>query len=59
MANKGHKERGVRNLQNSNGTYYVTLPKELITELGWRERQKLTVKKAGAKLIIADWTKNS
>jgi antitoxin component of MazEF toxin-antitoxin module len=33
----------------------MTIPKELVNELGWRERQKVTVKKSGKKLIIEDW----
>lgn len=55
MANKSFKERGIRNIQRSNGTYYVTLPKEFVSELKWRERQKVVVKKSGSKLIITDW----
>jgi len=26
-------------------------------ELGWREKQKVTVKKSGKKVIIEDWKK--
>ena len=57
MANRSYKERGTRNIQNSNGTYHVTLPKELVRELGWKERQKVVVKKSGNKLTIEDWKK--
>ncbi|MDZ7785940.1 MAG: hypothetical protein U5L95_02355 [Candidatus Saccharibacteria bacterium] len=57
MANKAHNERNVRNLQNSNGTYYVTLPIELVKELKWRERQKVVVEKFGEDLKITDWKK--
>jgi len=38
-----------------NGSYYVTIPVGYIRELGWRERQKVTVTKRGKKLIIEDW----
>ncbi|MCA9343116.1 AbrB/MazE/SpoVT family DNA-binding domain-containing protein [Candidatus Saccharibacteria bacterium] len=55
MANRSHKERNVRALQQSNGTYHITLPKEAVKKLNWRERQKLEVTKRGKKLIIADW----
>jgi len=37
------------------GSYYLTLPRDMIKALGWKERQKLTVKKDGQKLIIEDW----
>jgi len=36
-------------------SYGITFPKQLIEKLGWRERQKLTVKQRGKTLIIADW----
>lgn len=33
----------------------VVIPAELIEELGWRERQKLTVRRRGKQIIIEDW----
>jgi bifunctional DNA-binding transcriptional regulator/antitoxin component of YhaV-PrlF toxin-antitoxin module len=36
-------------------TYYVTIPKAHIEQLGWKERQKLVVRRSGSKLIIEDW----
>lgn len=33
----------------------VTLPKEVLAELGWKERQKVTVKKHGNGILIEDW----
>jgi bifunctional DNA-binding transcriptional regulator/antitoxin component of YhaV-PrlF toxin-antitoxin module len=33
----------------------ITLPKELVEKLGWREHQKVTVHAYGKKLIIKDW----
>jgi hypothetical protein len=36
-------------------TYYITLPKVAITELGWRARQKVVVKRVGKRLVIEDW----
>lgn len=36
-------------------SYMVTLPKEMVKELGWRERQKVTIEKDGDQLIITDW----
>ena len=35
----------------------VTLPKELVSELGWKEKQKVTVKRAHGGLLIKDWKK--
>mgnify|MGYP000983842546 FL=1 len=36
-------------------TLAVTLPRELILELRWKENQKVTVKRQGKKIIIEDW----
>ena len=36
----------------------VTLPIEIVRELGWRDKQKVIVKKLGNKLIISDWKKH-
>ena len=41
----------------SGASYSITLPIEFIRELGWRERQKLTVTLSGKDLIIKDWKK--
>jgi antitoxin component of MazEF toxin-antitoxin module len=38
-------------------SYGITFPKELVKNLKWRERQKVTVKQKGSKLIIEDWKK--
>ena len=36
-------------------TYYVTIPREYIEALGWRKKQKLTLKLSGKKIIVEDW----
>jgi len=36
-------------------TYYLTLPKNMIEELGWRKGQKLVVKLKGSSIVIEDW----
>ncbi len=35
----------------------VVIPAELVKELGIRERQKLTLRRSGKKIIIEDWQK--
>ena len=42
-------------IQNGRGSYYINIPKELMHELKWRERQKIIVKKSGKKIILEDW----
>ena len=36
-------------------TYYVTIPKEYIEELGWKEKQKVAVKLSRKKVVIEDF----
>jgi len=35
----------------------VVIPAEIIDELKIREKQKLTIKRSGKKIIIEDWVK--
>lgn len=37
----------------------VTIPKEMAAELGWKEKQKVTVKKVHGGVLIRDWKKNN
>lgn len=60
MADKKIGEEQVRKIQRTGqagASYAVTLPKGLIKKLGWRERQKVTVRREGEKIIIEDWEK--
>ncbi len=38
-------------------SYAVTIPGDIIRELGWKERQKLVVSQKRKKIIIQDWKK--
>jgi len=38
-------------------SFGLTLPIEIIRNLGWRERQKVKTKLKGRKIIIEDWKK--
>ncbi len=56
MGTRKAGEQNIRNLtQNSSGTYQITIPKQLVAELKWRQGQKLTVKKIGNIIQIEDW----
>lgn len=35
----------------------VTLPIDLVAALGWKEKQKVVIKRKGRSLIINDWKK--
>jgi len=58
MARPTLKNKNVRKLTRmgrAGGSLGLTIPIELVAELGWRERQKVVVTKRGKKLIIEDW----
>jgi hypothetical protein len=57
MARRSLKERNIRKLTRTGGekSISLTLPIEYIRELKWKDRQKVTVRKSGKKLIIEDW----
>lgn len=49
-------EQEVRNItSNSSGTYQISIPKQLIAQLQWRQGQKVTVTRVGDRLMIEDW----
>lgn len=41
--------------KHSNGSVQVTLPIEEVRKLGWRDGQKVIIKRFGKKFIIEDW----
>lgn len=50
------EEKNIRKLAKSGKTSLaVTIPRDFVVELGWREKQKVTVKKQGKDIIISDW----
>lgn len=50
------KEKDIRKISKStSGSYYLTLPINVIEALRWRKGQKVRVKKYGKKIIIEDW----
>ena len=57
MAVRKLKEKNIRKILRSGNSFAVTIPIEMITELKWKEKQKVVVKKKGQKVIIADWKK--
>ncbi len=50
------KDKNVRKITRVGKTSMaVTLPKEMVTDLGWRERQRVSVKKIKGGLQIRDY----
>lgn len=49
-------EEKIRNIQKCNGSYMVSIPIDLMRELGWRERQRVVITRSGkGKLVITDY----
>ena len=55
---KGEDTKEVRKLTKLGGkSIGLTLPIDLVRELGWREKQKVTVKRVRGGVMIKDWKK--
>ena len=60
MPKQKTKKNNVRKLTRSGRkgrSLGLTIPIELVNSLGWKERQKVVVKKIGRKLVVKDWKK--
>ena len=58
MPTQKMKNKNTRKLIKVGGkSLSVTIPKELVNQLGWKEKQKVTVKRAHGGLLIKDWKK--
>jgi len=57
MARRKLSENNIRKLTRSGGgkSIGLTLPIEMVKILGWRERQKVMVKKVRGGVLIKDW----
>jgi len=57
MARRKLKNRYIRGLQKLGGgtSYGVTLPIEEVSDLGWKAKQKLVIKRYGNGFLIRDW----
>jgi bifunctional DNA-binding transcriptional regulator/antitoxin component of YhaV-PrlF toxin-antitoxin module len=52
----GSKDETVRKITKTGKyTYYVTIPKSYIDELGWRERQRVVVELEDDRLVVRDY----
>ncbi len=51
-----HTRQTIRKLiKQGKYSYNITLPKELVKKLHWKERQKLVVREYGNGILIKDW----
>ena len=53
---QGSKNEAVRKIGKvGRYSYCITIPKTIVQDLGWRERQKVVVSRDGRSLTIRDW----
>jgi len=55
MGRRNLNETAVRKLIRHGGSIYVSLPKEELSKLKWRVKQKVVVKRVGKRFVIEDW----
>lgn len=55
MGRRKAGQENIRSIQKSHDTYTISIPIEVMRELGWQERQRVVVTKSGAKLVITDY----
>jgi len=51
------KDKNIRKITRNGSSLSVTIPVEMLKELGWREKQKVVVKKKDGGVLIVDWEK--
>jgi len=54
---KDKNTRKLIRLGRAGASLGLTLPKEITTALGWREKQKVKIKVSRRRVIISDWEK--
>ncbi len=57
MADRAYNDRNIRKITKNGTSHSVSIPVEILKELGWREKQKVVVKKIRGGLQIKDWKK--
>lgn len=54
--NRKSSEKNTRKLARMGKTSIgLTIPKDILIELGWREKQRVIVKKHGKGFLVEDW----
>ena len=55
MADKKYSDRNIRKITRNGTSHSVSIPVEFLKQLGWKERQKVVVKKIRGGIQIKDW----
>ncbi|PIP28573.1 MAG: hypothetical protein COX29_00485 [Candidatus Moranbacteria bacterium CG23_combo_of_CG06-09_8_20_14_all_35_22] len=58
MTTRKNEDRNIRKITRVGKTSLaVTLPIEIVKELGWKKKQKVIVRRVAGGIIIKDWKK--
>jgi len=57
MATQKLAEKNVRKILRNGDSYAITIPIEIMSELKWKEKQKVVVKKVRGGFVVRDWKK--
>ena len=57
MARRKLEDKLIRKIIKNGDSYSITIPIEIMREFGWREKQKVVIKKRGKSFNVSDWKK--
>ena len=57
MSRRKLEDKLTRKITKSGDSYSITIPIEIMREFGWREKQKVVIKKRGKSFSVSDWKK--
>lgn len=57
MTMRKHEDSEIRKIFKYGDSRAITLPVEILRELGWKDNQKVVAKKYGKGMLISDWKK--
>ena len=57
MADRTYNQRNIRKITKNGTSHSVSIPVEFLKELGWKEKQKVVVKRVRGGVLIKDWKK--
>jgi len=55
MAQRTNRHKNIRKITTMGRSLGITLPVEFLDELGWREKQRVVVKRIKGGVVIRDW----
>jgi len=55
VAQRTNRHKNIRKITTMGRSLGITLPVEFLDELGWREKQRVVVKRIPGGMVIRDW----